>query len=103
MPSPKTVVSLIPDHLRFVDRVDDEWVERDPSYYFKDKRVLVVCIPGAFTPTCSQRHIPEYEKAYDTFKSYGIDEVYCLSVNDGCVMTEWFKSMKIKKMKMKRG
>ena len=46
-------------------------------------------LPGAFTPTCSSTHLPGYENAYDEMKSLGIDEVYCLSVNDAFVMRQW--------------
>ena len=50
--------------------------------YFSGKRVVLFALPGAFTPTCSSSHLPGYEKAYDDIKKEGIDEVYCLSVND---------------------
>ena len=46
-------------------------------------------LPGAFTPTCSSTHLPGYENAYAEMKSLGIDEVYCLSVNDAFVMRQW--------------
>jgi len=57
-------------------------------------------VPGAFTPICSSKHLPDYEKRYDEIISLGIDEVYCLSVNDGYVMNAWGKSLKIVKVKM---
>jgi peroxiredoxin len=56
--------------------------ERTTADYFANKRVVLFGIPGAFTPTCSTTHLPGYEAAYDTIKRLGIDEVYCLSVND---------------------
>ena len=46
-------------------------------------------LPGAFTPTCSSSHLPGYENLYEEFKKLGIDEVYCLSVNDAFVMRKW--------------
>ena len=57
--------------------------------YFAGKRVALFAVPGAFTPTCSARHLPSYvEKAQD-LKSQGIDELACISVNDPFVMSAW--------------
>lgn len=57
--------------------------------YFQGKRVALFAVPGAFTPTCSARHLPSYvEKAQD-LKSSGIDEIACISVNDPFVMSAW--------------
>ena len=66
---------------------------------FKGKRVVVFALPGAWTPTCSSQQLPGYESHYDEFKSLGIDEVYCLSVNDGFVMNSWFAKENIVKVK----
>jgi len=51
--------------------------------------VVLFSLPGAFTPTCSSTHLPGYESAYEEMKGKGIDEVYCLSVNDAFVMRQW--------------
>eukprot|EP01036_Dinobryon_divergens_P043147 gene43147-57404_t len=56
---------------------------------FKGKRAVVFSLPGAFTPTCSSTHLPGYEKNYEAIKALGIDDVYCLSVNDAFVMRQW--------------
>lgn len=66
-----------------------DWLERTSQDYFKNKRVVLFALPGAFTPTCSASHLPGYEDAYDMMKALGIDEVYCLSVNDAFVMRQW--------------
>lgn len=65
------------------------WKDRYTSDFFKGKKCVLFAIPGAFTPTCSSSHLPGYEKAYDLFKTLGVDEVYCLSVNDAFVMRKW--------------
>ena len=65
------------------------------------KTVAVFGLPGAFTPTCSTKQLPAYDKKYRslTAKKNNIDEVYCLSVNDGFVMNAWFESLGIKNVK----
>ena len=72
-----------------------DWVNITSSEIFFDKRVVVFSLPGAFTPTCSNFQLPGYDALYDEFKQAGIDEVYCLSVNDSFVMNAWFKDQGI--------
>lgn len=60
---------------------------------FNKKKIILVGVPGAFTPTCSNEHLPGYIKNFDTFKSKGIDEVYFVSVNDPFVMQKWGDSV----------
>ena len=57
--------------------------------YFKDCRVVMFALPGAFTPTCSARHLPGYIEHADKFKAAGIDKIACLAVNDAHVMRAW--------------
>jgi len=58
---------------------------------FKGKRVALFAVPGAFTPTCSQRHLPGYVERAADIKGRGIDTIACLSVNDAFVMGAWGK------------
>lgn len=53
------------------------------------KRIVIFGLPGAFTPTCSGRHVPGYLEQLDALKAKGVDEVWCVSVNDGFVMAAW--------------
>ena len=76
------------------------WWDETAEDYFKGKRVLVVSLPGAFTPTCSSEQLPGLEDLYEKFKEKGVDEIYCLSVNDSFVMNAWAKDVGIEKVKM---
>ncbi len=53
------------------------------------KTIALFGLPGAFTPTCSAKHVPGYVEAWDAFKAAGVDEIWCLSVNDAFVMGAW--------------
>ena len=66
----------------------------DSANLFSGKRVVLFSVPGAFTPTCSERHLPGYVQHYDDFAKRGID-VYCLSVNDAFVMQAWGESQHV--------
>lgn len=96
-------------NITFKTRVRDESVEGPNPFRWQDvksdeifanKRIAIVALPGAFTPTCSSTHLPGYEENYDAFKAAGIDEIYCLSVNDAFVMFQWAKNMGVSKVKM---
>ena len=80
-------------------RQDDDWQSLNTRESFAGKRVLIFALPGAFTPTCSSQQLPGYEELYNDFLEAGIDEVYCLSVNDTFVMNAWFENQGIKNVK----
>ncbi len=56
------------------------------------KKVIIFGVPGAFTPTCSEKHMPSYIKLHKQLCDKGIDDIYCLSVNDDFVMSAWLLS-----------
>ena len=60
----------------------------------KGKRVVIFGLPGAFTPTCSAKHVPSYTANYDRLKAKKVDEIWCVSVNDAFVMGAWAKDQK---------
>jgi peroxiredoxin len=60
----------------------------------KGKRLVVFGLPGAFTPTCSGKHVPGYVSHFKDFKAKGVDEIWCVSVNDAFVMGAWGKDQK---------
>lgn len=100
--------SVVPQVI-FQTRVRDEriggdnpfrWEEVSTDDIFAGKKVIVVALPGAFTPTCSSTHLPGYEQHYAEFQKFGIDAIYCLSVNDAFVMYQWGLKLGIKNIKM---
>ena len=60
----------------------------------KGKKIAIFALPGAFTPTCSAKHVPSYITNLDALKAKGVDEVWCISVNDAFVMGAWSKDQK---------
>ena len=62
------------------------------SDYFKGKRVALFSVPGAFTPTCSAKHLPGYVDKAGDIKAKGVDEIVCTAVNDAFVMGAWGKA-----------
>lgn len=73
----------------FPIRVNDEWQSINSDALFSGKTVVLFALPGAFTPTCSSKHLPRYNELAEVFKANGIDSVICLAVNDPFVMETW--------------
>ena len=101
--------------VNFETRVRDESISGDNPYRWEtvsssslfgskdddtERRVLLFSLPGAFTPTCSTYQLPGFEKKYPTFKKLGIDEIYCMSVNDAFVMNAWAKHQSLLNVKV---
>ena len=93
----------------FKVRVRDESIGGPNPYRWEDvssydlfggKKVVIFSLPGAFTPTCSTMQLPGFEENYEQFKELGIDEIYCVSVNDSFVMNAWAKAQNIANVKV---
>ncbi len=91
-------------NVTFHTRVRDEtvegpnpfrWEDKTTADFFAGKRVILFSLPGAFTPTCSTYQLPGFEKGFEDFKAKGIDEVYCMSVNDSFVMNKWAEAQNL--------
>ncbi len=61
--------------------------------YCKGKKIVLIGLPGAFTPTCHRNHLPGYLENYDALKSKGVDEIICFSTNDIFVNSAWIQSL----------
>lgn len=77
-----------------------EWKDVTTDELFTGKRIVLFALPGAFTPACSESHLPGYEQRYDEFVRLGVDRVVCVSVNDAFVMFQWAKAAGVEKVLM---
>ncbi len=98
----------LPD-VTFHTRVRDEavggpnpfrWEDKTTADYFAGKRVILFSLPGAFTPTCSTYQLPGFENGHAAFTAKGIDDIYCMSVNDSFVMNKWAQDQGLEKIKV---
>ena len=96
-------------NITFKTRVRDEsiggdnpfrWQDVSSDDYFAGKRVILFSLPGAFTPTCSTYQLPGFENGAADFAAEGIDEIYCMSVNDSFVMNKWAQSQNLENVKV---
>ena len=99
-----TKIARTVPNVTFPVRIDDDesgfkWGSIDTESIFAGRRVLVFSLPGAFTPTCTMNQLPGFEAYFDQLKNYGIDDIYCASVNDTFVMNAWFRELNIEKVK----
>ena len=85
------VDDCFPD-VTFFQLVDGNPKTFKSSQIFNEKKIILVSVPGAFTPTCSNEHLPGYVKLYDEFKKKGIDDIYFVAANDPFVMEAWINS-----------
>lgn len=83
----------IPD-ITFHTIHENKWKDIKSSDFFKNKKVVVFSLPGAFTPTCSSSHVPRYNELFNEFKKNGVDAIVCISVNDTFVMNAWKEDQK---------
>ena len=77
-----------------------QWYEMTTKQLFSDKKSVLFSLPGAFTPICSTFQLPLFDSLYTDFTDLGIDEVYCLSVNDPFVMDAWRTASSIKHVQL---
>jgi len=101
---PELVPSMV-----FKTRVRDESLEGSNPYRWQDvnsyeifgnKKVLLFSLPGAFTPTCDTWQLPRFEELASHFYAQGIDDIYCISVNDSFVMNKWAQSQNLRHVKV---
>lgn len=74
-----------------IKRINDGIETVDTTRFFEGKKMVLFSVPGAFTPTCSEKHLPGFVEHYDAFRAKGVD-VACMSVNDPFVMKAWAAS-----------
>jgi peroxiredoxin len=90
-------------------RVRDETAEGPNPFRWQDfrvrdefagRKIVIFSLPGAFTPTCSNEQCPNFDRLADEFKALGIDDIYCISVNDAFVMFQWGKNLGLRNVKL---
>ena len=84
----------LPD-VKFGVMTDDGPSQKSTSDVFSGKTVALFAVPGAFTPTCSSKHLPGFVEKADELRAKGVDEIACVSVNDVFVMNAWGKDQSV--------
>ena len=79
---------------------ENPWTDVTSEEMFENKRVLIFSLPGAFTPTCTSQQLPAFDSMFSDLQNLGIDEIYCISVNDSFVMNAWSQKLNIKNIKL---
>ena len=98
-------IDLFVPNITFKTRIETDeapgfkWHDLTSEEIFANRRVVLIGLPGAFTPTCSSTHLPTYDAYHEEICKHGIDDIYCMSVNDTFVMNAWFKNLDIKNVK----
>jgi len=84
--------------VNFIYSIDGKYVSKNTDDIFANKKIVIFALPGAFTPTCSDYHLPSYEERYDEIVKHGVDGIFCLSMNDPFVQNVWKKNFNITKV-----
>ncbi len=79
---------------------DGDWADLASRDLFAGRSVVLFALPGAFTPTCSGKHLPRFNQLAPAIRVHGVDEVICLSVNDACVMDAWREAQGITEVRL---
>ena len=87
------------DDICFMDG-ENPWTDVTSDEMFGNKRVLIFSLPGAFTPTCTSQQLPGFDSMFEDLNNLGIDEIYCISVNDSFVMNAWSQKLDVKNIKL---
>ena len=85
---------------RFKELGDEGLLEVGHDALFANKTVVVLSLPGAFTPTCSSAHLPRYDELVPVFEGLGVDHVYCVSVNDAFTMQAWGEDLGLRNVRL---
>ena len=100
-PIPNTTFFFRKENPNFTGIDKNDWFPEKSQDLLVGKKVIIVGVPGPFTPVCSGFQVPQFEKYYNDFKfEYGIEEIYITAVADFFVMDAWKKSLNLKNLKM---